>query len=235
MSLHRRFFGRRRWTPEEDLRLRELYPDLRGDVVAGLLRRTLNAVHNRAQQLNLEKSAAFRASIDASRLRSDSSVGIPSRFKKGQVPANKGLRRPGWGPGRMKTTQFRKGQRSGTSAVNWMPIGATRLVGGYVYRKVSDILNVPYTVNWKPDHHLIWTSAHGPLPAGCRLRFRNGDKLDVRLDNLELATARDMMARNTVHNLPPRLRQTIQLLGALTRQIRKRDRHADEKQDRRSA
>jgi hypothetical protein len=90
------------------------------------------------------------------------------------VPANKGLRRPGWGPGRMKTTQF-KGQRNGTAAAHWMPIGSTRLIDGYVYVKVADVPNVPYMVNWKPEHHLIWTRAHGPMPPGMR-SLRNGDR-----------------------------------------------------------
>jgi hypothetical protein len=224
-------YPRRFWTAAEDARLRELYPDLRSDVIAGLLGRTVNAVHNRAQSLGVEKSDGFKASIDACRLRRDSSVGAPFRFKKGLVPANKGLRRPGYGPGRMKATQFKRGQRNGTAAAHWMPIGSTRFMEGYILRKVSDVPNVPYTVNWKLEHHLVWTAAHGPIPPKHRLRFKNGDKADVRLDNLELVTARQMMARNTVHNLPPELAETIQLLGALTRQIRKRDGHACEKQD----
>lgn len=226
---------RRFWTADEDARVRDLYPDLRTDVIAGLLRRTTTAVRARARELGIEKSAAFRASIDACRLRRDSSVGIPYRFQKGIVPANKGLRRPGWAPGRMRETQFKKGQRNGVAAAHFMPIGSTRLMEGYVLRKVSDIPNVPYTVNWKLEHHLVWTASNGPIPPGHRLRFKNGDKSDIRLENLELVTARDMMLRNTVHNLPPALAQTIQLLGVLKRQIRKRERHAREEQNRRSA
>ena len=35
-------------------------------------------------------------------------------FKPGNVPANKGLRRPGFAPGRMAKTQFKKGHKNNT-------------------------------------------------------------------------------------------------------------------------
>jgi hypothetical protein len=129
----------------------------------------------------------------------------------------------------MKDTQFKKGQVSHT----WKPVGSTRLVDGYVYRKVSDVRNVPWTQNWTPEHVLIWTRARRRLPAGCVLVFCNGNRLDIRLDNLERLTRRELMARNSVHNLPKPLAQAVQLLGALNRQLRRKAR--DEKQDRRSA
>lgn len=230
-AIRRRVVGRRFWTAGEDARMWELYPDLRSDVIAGLLQRTQPAIYARAKTLGLEKSEAFRRSIDACRLRRDSSVGIPYRFKKGIVPANKGLRRPGYGPGRMKDTQFKKGGVS----INWMPVGSTRVCDGYVYRKMSDVRHVPWTQNWVLEHRRIWEETHGPVPAGHALKFKNGNKTDVRLDNLELITRRQLMARNTVHNLPPELAKTIQLLGALNRQIRRREKDHGQKQDRRPA
>ena len=120
----------------------------------------------------------------------------------------------------MTETQFKPGHRS-----NWMPIGSTRLIDGYLYRKVSDVPNVVHTVNWKVEHVLIWERAHGPVPPGHALAFRNHDRTDTRLDNLECITRRALMARNTIHNLPEPLKQTVRLLGALTRQIRRRTQH----------
>jgi hypothetical protein len=80
----------------------------------------------------------------------------------------------------------------------------------------------------------MWTAANGAIPRGHTLTFQNGDKTDVRLDNLELIPRRALMARNSIHNLPKPLADTVQLLGALNRQIRKRtEGHAQ--QDRRSA
>jgi hypothetical protein len=87
-------------------------------------------------------------------------------------------------------------------------------------------------VNWKPEHVLIWMAAHGPIPPGHALAFKNRDRQDIRLENLEQISRRELMARNSVHNLPKPIVHAIQLIGAVNRQIRRR---TNEKQDRRSA
>jgi len=121
----------------------------------------------------------------------------------------------------MRETQF----KPGTPSWRWMPIGSTRLIDGYRYRKVSDVPKVAYTVNWKPEHVLLWTAAHGSVPPRSVIVFGNGDKADIRIENLACISRRELMAHNTVHNLPKPLAQAVQLLGALNRQIRKRTRH----------
>ncbi len=206
--------------------MRARFPHMRTDRLATQLQRSAAAVSGRAQTLGLHKSVAYLASPDACRLRRDNSGGIPFRFKPGQVPANKGLRRPGYAPGRMAQTQFKKGQ-----STNAMPVGSTRLVDGYIYRKVSDIPLVCWTRNWVVEHVRVWTEAHGPLPPNHVVAFKNGNRADIRLDNLVCLSRRENMRRNSIHNLPPELANTIQLIGALNRQIRRRENRA-EKQDR---
>lgn len=225
--------GKRLWNRADDAVLRRLYPDTPTHALAKQLRRSLTSLYVRARFLGVGKSEAYRAGPHACRLRRGDHVGAAFRFKPGQVPPNKGLRRPGWAPGRMRETQFKPGQRNGQAARHWMPIGSTRLIEGYVYRKVSDVPNVAYTVNWKPEHVLVWTRAHGPVPDRHAIAFRNGDKADIRLDNLVCVSRRELMACNSVHNLPEPLPQVVQLLGALKRQIRRKTR--GEEQDRRSA
>lgn len=220
--------GRRLWSAKEDAILRAEYADTPTPQLAARLRRTTIATSHRAiNRLGLRKSPAFCASQASGRIRRHEHRGRQNWFPKGNVPANKGLRgRKGYGPGRMKETQFKKGQCSGKAAEHLMPIGSTRLVDGYLYRKVSDVMNVPYTVNWKPEHWLIWARKHGRVPRGHVLMFRNGNKADVRIKNLKLITRKALMARNTVHNLPKPVARAVLLLGALNRQIRKREQHA---------
>src|SRR3954468_22797336 len=100
---------RRYWTAQDDAQMRELYPHLSTADVARRINRTVPSVYARADKLDLAKSAEYLASPAACRLRRGDNVGAEFRFKKGQTPQNKGLRRPGWGPGRMKETQFKKG------------------------------------------------------------------------------------------------------------------------------
>jgi len=217
--------GKRLWNPEDDALLVERYPHEKTALLARETRRSLPAVFNRARKLGLEKSAAY--SPDACRLRRGDNAGSASRFRPGHVPANKGLRRPGYAPGRMAETQFKPGSRSGVASRNWRPVGTIRADNeGYLRIKVREAQpGEPYGFGnprvWPLLHRHVWEQAHGPVPAGHVLAFRNGDRRDVRLENLQLISRRELMARNTVHQLPKPLAQACQLLGALNRRIRR--------------
>ena len=215
----RRYVPRRLWTEKEQLELRRLYPDTKTSKLARRFHRRLRAVYAMAKKLGLRKSEAFLASADACRLRRGDNVGAAYRFKKGQEPPNKGLRRPGYAPGRMAETQFRKGQLSHT----WVPVGTEVLdPDGYLKRKVSDDRTRPSRFNWRFVHVLTWEAKHGPIPRGFAVAFKNGNKADLRDDNLELVSRQELMRRNSVHNLPPALAEVVQLRAVLVRQIRKR-------------
>lgn len=219
---------RRFWTSEERATLRRLYPHLPTVEVARRMGRTHLAICAAAEAIGLRKTAEYLASPAACRLRRGGNVGAAHRFQKGRVPANKGLRRPGWYRGRMRDNWFEKGARPQT----WVPVG-TEVAGtdGYRKRKVSDDRTKPSRFNWKFVHVLVWEKAHGPVRAGHVVVFKNGDRAQIRLDNLELITRRELMRRNSVNRMPKVLAQAIQLRGALVRRIRRHD----EKQDRRSA
>ena len=136
----------------------------------------------------------------------------------------------------MKTTQFQPGVRQGVAAMLYKPIGTERISkDGYLERKTHDALpdgvskteaNRLRQRRWKPVHVIVWESEHGPLPKSHAVAFKNGNKADIRLDNLECITRAELMKRNTVHNLPEPVARAVQLLGALNRQIRKRT-HAE--------
>lgn len=139
MSVDRYRAGKRLWSAKDDQVLRDRYAHESTAIVAHDLRRSLCAVHARADKLALKKTAAYLASPAACRLRRGDHVGAAFRFRKGQAPANKGVRRPGWGPGRMKETQFKKGVRQGVAVKLWRPIGTERISkDGYLERKVND-------------------------------------------------------------------------------------------------
>ena len=237
--------GKRLWSAADDAELRRIYPGLSTAAVAHQLRRTAAAVSARADKLGLHKSAAYLASPAACRLRRGDQVGAAFRFPKGHVPANKGLRRPGWSPGRMKDTQFKKGALSGRARKLLKPLWAERISkDGYLERKISDTIpdgvsrqeaNRLRARRWRGVHLIVWEAANGPLPRGHAIAFKNGDKTDIRLDNLECISRRELMQRNTVHNLPKPVVQAVRLLGALNRQIRKRTHDATQKQDHRPA
>jgi len=208
--------GKRLWTAEEDQLLRDRYPHMPTFAMAQMLGRPVAGTYQRARELGLQKTDAYYASPLSGRIRPDDNRGGAARFKPGNVPPNKGLRRPGWHRGRMRETQFKPG-----CAVNAQPVGARRDVGGYVFIKMADTPNTCWNRNWYPEHILTWEAAHGPLPPMHAVCFKNGDRTDIRLDNLELVHRRDLMRRNSLHNLPAPLKGAIVTLGALKRQIRR--------------
>lgn len=213
------------WSADDDARMRELYPHASTVDVARQLGRTVAAVYGRAANCGLHKSAEYLASPAACRLRRGGNVGVGTRFQPGHPPANKGLRRPGWGPGRMKETQFKKGQISKRWDSELYTIGALRLnADGYVDMKVHDGPR-----GWRAFHVILWEDVNGPVPPGYTLCFKDRDKLNVDVANLELVSRADLCRRNSIHNLPPEIRGAVTMLGALKRRIRR------EEQDRRSA
>jgi hypothetical protein len=212
-------YRRRPWSKADDRELRRLYAHRSTAEVAKIIGRTVASTCGRAFGLGLHKSQAYLDSPAAYRLRRDSSCGIPYRFPKGNVPANKGLRRPGYAPGRMKETQFKKGNFSKRWDVEAFTIGALRI-------NADDIIDIKIKYgprSWQSLAHYVWECAHGPLPKWTILRPINGDTHDTRLENLRIASRAELMRENTYHRYPKEIVGAIQLIGVLQRQINKRE------------
>lgn len=215
---------RKVWTPEEETTLQKFYPDTPTAELARLFGCPLYTIYGKAKRLGLAKSASYMASPDACRLRRGDNIGKAFQYQKGHVPANKGQRSPGFAPGRMGESQFRKGDKP----FNWKPVGSERLMDCYRQRKVTDTGYPPR--DWQPVHRLLWEEANGPIPPGHVLIFADGDRSNIILSNLCLISRADLAARNNVWTRYPReLAEAIQLAGALKRKINGRSQR--EKQD----
>lgn len=202
---------RTRWTDEQLALLRELYPHEPTAFVAGRIGRSIRSTYEKALAIGLRKTPEFLRSGRAGRL--DGIKGMPTRFKPGQQPWNAGLK--GWqAGGRSAETQFKKGMKPQT----WHPIGHERITDdGYLQRKMNDtgVTRRDYVnVHW-----LVWFEAGREIPPGHILVFRDGNRQNIVLENLELITRQENMRRNTVHNLPKPLAELVQLRGALQRKI----------------
>jgi hypothetical protein len=193
----------RRWTPTEDKQLRALYGTQPASAIARELGRTLASVKNHIRELGL--TAGHNN----------------GRFPKGLTPWNKGKKYDSGG--RSHETRFKPGGKPHT----WKPIGSERVSEeGYLQRKMTDTGYPPR--DWVPVHHILWREAGREIPPGYRLAFKDGNKRNFDLENLELVSIADMMRRNTVHNYGPEIAQLHQLRGAITRQINRRTAQEDE-------
>lgn len=218
-----------RWTPDQTERLRQLYPDRPTKDVAAAVGHPKMSCYGMARRLGLKKNPAYLSGMlrqVSDRLKAS---GKSHRFAKGHAPANKGLRRPGYHRGRMRETQFKKGQK----CHNWLPIGTEVFkTDGYLYRKMTDTGYPPR--DWKQVHRLLWEQHYGPIPPGYRVRFIDDNRRNVTISNLCLVSRADLAGLNRMWNRYPReLCEVIQLRGALNRRINRRVRN--EEQHRRSA
>lgn len=213
--------NRRLWTEQELAVVRELYPDTPTAELAERLGngRTTQKVYAIANKLGIRKTPEFLAEF--CRLQPGQKIGVEYCYPKGHVPANKGLRRPGYAPGRMKETQFKKGQLPHNADADFHVLGALRVNSdGYIDMRISFEQGA---LGWKALHTILWEDAHGPVPPGHALCFKDRDKLNVELDNLELITRAELCRRNSIHTLPPVIKGAIYALGALKRRINREE------------
>ncbi|MCW8416543.1 HNH endonuclease, partial [Pseudomonas aeruginosa] len=118
--------------------------------------------------------------------------------------------RQDWG----SATRFKKGQKPHT----WLPVGSTRIsADGYLQRKISDTGYPPR--DWKGIHILLWEEHFGPIPTGHCVCFKDNNKQNVVIDNLELITRAERMRRNSIHRYPPELKSAIRVISKLKRTI----------------
>lgn len=102
--------------------------------------------------------------------------GLTGRFEGGLVPPNKGKK--GYcAPGAEKG-HFKKGH----TPHNKTTIGTIVKKGdGYLWKKIGE-----GSRDWKQLHILTWEEAHGPVPDGYLVIFRDNNRDNCSLDNLTL-------------------------------------------------
>ena len=221
---------RRAWSEAELKFLTKEYPTRSTSKIAASLSRSIRSVYAAAHSLGLLKGRDFLASDESGQMRKGQTRpgSEATQFKKGQTPANKGLKRPGWHAGRMRETQFIKGNRTGMAATNWRPIGTISPDGeGYLRIKIREAVHGQEPTGfgnckvWPMYGRYLWEQTNGPVPAKHHVSFKDRNRLNCDIGNLELVSFADMGRRNIMWGrMPPELSAVIQLNGALKRRIR---------------
>lgn len=160
----------RRWTAEEDRLLRAIYPDHDNEYVAVYLHRSRCSVMARARVLGLRKRPEVYEALHRK-----------GQFRKGQAPANKGRKIETWMSAesieRSKQGRFKKGEFRADNPSS-RPDGWEKVYAdGYVWMKVSGGKR-------RAKHRWVWEQAHGPIPKGMVIRFKDGDRTNCALENL---------------------------------------------------
>lgn len=210
--MHEKEMKRKPWTQEECELLKELYSrtDIFVSDMQHILGRSSSRIYQKAAALGLRRPEEIY--VISGQKFSQSEAAKATRFRKGSIPPNKGKR---MGPelyAKCAPTMFKKGHTPG----NHKPVGSERVnVYGYIERKVAE------PNKWECKHRIIWKQAHGDIPKGYNIQFKDGNPLNCILENLYIISrAEQMQTRNSLMaRYPKELQKVIRLRGAVKRQM----------------
>lgn len=146
--------------------------------------RTHCMIYNRAYVLDLKKDKDWVKNLNRDLLLK---AGMKSRIQPGSIPHNKGQR--GLKPFHKPETFFPKGHMPH----NLRPVGSERISkDGYVEVKVSE------PKKWMLKHRHVWEQHHKtPVPKGHIVTFKDRDKHNFAIENLEAITMKANRLRNS--------------------------------------
>jgi hypothetical protein len=194
--------------------IRRHYPDQYTKDIASVIGWSTSKIYNYVNKIGLKKGEKWREMNYEFRKSILIKSGEKYRFKKGQEPVNKGVKMSDDIREKIKGTWFKKGQQPSNANYD----GHERVdKEGYTMIRIAP-------GRYEKKHRVLWESVHGPIPQGCIIVFKDKNKKNIRIDNLEIITRLENMRRNTLHQYPEELKSMIKLVNKLKKKI-------NEKQD----
>lgn len=204
------------WTPELVAALQSRYASTLTSSLAAELGVPQSAVYAKAHSLGLKKSAEYlqgelRETLAA--MSKQSAKSEATRFPKGNVPHNKGKAMPPSTKEKCAPTMFKKGQ----PPRNAKPIGYERL-------GKDDYIEIKTAQGFRSKHRAIWEAKFGPVPKSHIVIFRDGDKRNFDIDNLELISRVESVRRNRFV-FAPEFREVLGVINQLQKAIKNAEKH----------
>ena len=116
---------------------------------------------------------------------------------------------------------WNKGVNTNIKPTNIESVG-TKKVNSYGFVLIKVLATGIWERDWQLLHKYLWRKKWGLVPANHVVLFKDGNKSNVTIENLELISRKEIMNRNTSANLPEDLRSTVHAKGILTRKINDR-------------
>lgn len=198
----------RRWTEWEDDYLRREYANRSNADLAVWLHRSPRAVGLRALKLGITKSPEFAEAQFKK-----------TQFRKGHAPFNKGRPLHMWmseeAQQRSAKGRFKPGEKRKTNPT-YRPIGYEKVYpDGYVW--------IVTERGRMPKHRYVWEQAHGPIPKGYCVKFRDGNRMNCTLENLYLVSRADHVREQRASLSPERKAEIMEKVHAGRRASIRRD------------
>ena len=186
----------------------DLYPHHSTKYIAELLGVTISKVYNTAWDAKVKKSAEYMLTPESGRIIEPS---VANQFKPGHTPHNKGKQISAEIYEKVAPTMFKKGNKPHNTKPNGtINIRADKSGRLYQYIKIKDS-------QWELLQRYVWTQANGEIPPGSVVIFLDGNYLNCELNNLQVISRKENMARNTIQRYPAELQQIMKLTCKLKR------------------
>jgi len=207
------------WTDNRIRVLTEMYPNNSAKKIAAVLETGDYVIYKKAERLGLKKSPEYLEKLNKEMGEQLTRSGTQSRFQKGQKP---------WCYGKKIGTRGRAGEtqcKKGQMPHNHLEVGEIRKPGGYWKIKIAEP-NI-----WEFLHIHLWKKAHGEVPEGMCIVFKDKNVDNCTIENLDCLTRGELLKGHSIHTLPDELKNLYWTLGRLNRAINKKEKLNAEKQN----
>jgi hypothetical protein len=199
--------GRTSFSKKEDRFIKDNYLVMPIKRLAAMMNRSYSGVTGRLDNLGLEIPEELRK--ERKNLYT---------YKKGCTPLNKGKKLSEFmsaeAIAKCAVHRFKKGHRP----ANAKPIGTVIIKlerkSDRYYKHITQA-----TGKMKLLHKVVWEDANGPVPANHCIWFKDGNSMNVVLENLELITRKENLRRNAIHHYPKDLKEVIYLKNKIKKKI----------------
>lgn len=211
--------SKRKLTNGEKFYIKMTYPNISTKKIAAHLNLKITTVYNFAYKQGLKKTTEFLASPESGIFIKGSTTGREYRFDKGHVPINKGKKQIEYmnkeAIERTKETRFKIGHKPQNTLYNGCISIRThkRSKLKYKYIRLKE-------GNWELLHRVLWKEKYGDIPEGYNIIFKDGNQLNVAINNLKLVSNAELMELNTIHRYPEELKTTFRAIGKLNKTIK---------------
>lgn len=188
----------------------DYYPYYSTKILAIILGMPIGSIYKEAYRLGLNKTPEVLKELLKEQNKLLTEKGKAYRFQKGQTPANKGKKTPAKVYEKIRPTMFKPGNKPHNS----LKVGAEIITrDGYIKVKMAE------PNQWKHKHRMVWERAHGAIPKGYNVQFRDGNRNNLSLSNLFIISRSEQMSLNSIIRYPKEVRKAIHSLSKLNKTI----------------
>ena len=195
----------KRLTPEQVQEILRLYPNEKSEIIAEKFKVEIATIYKTAQRYGVKKSEAFKNSPHSGRIQKGQRLSPETELKKGHTPATKGKKLSEFIKSEaaleaVKKHIWKKGNKphnTGTDGeIRW------RKNPGYWFVRISEN-------NWEFYHRHLWEQANGVIQDGYNVVFKDGNRRNCVIENLECISNAELGERNRVTKYPLEIREAI--------------------------